>query len=98
MSNLKQLTLILPSLYFKNNSLGNIVKILGENYFYHLSQELDANILRLVKKKAFFPMSIAIALEFLMKFYLAKKHFLTNREISDEDKIKKKKCYDLESI
>ena len=43
-------------------------------------------------------MSIAIALEFLMKFYLAKKHFLTNREISDEDKIKKKNCYDLESI
>ena len=43
-------------------------------------------------------MSIAIALEFLMKFYLAKKHFLTNREISDEDKIKKKKSYDLESI
>ena len=30
-------------------------------------------------------MNIAIALEFLMKFYLEKKNFLTNREISYED-------------
>ena len=61
------------------------MKILGENYLCYLSQELDDNILHSVKKKGFFPMNIAITLEFLMKFYLTKINFLTNHEINGED-------------
>ena len=46
---------ICNSVHFLNNSLNNLVRNLGENDFYHLSQESEANTLYLVKKKGFFP-------------------------------------------
>ena len=42
------------NVYFLNNSLDNLVKKLGGNDFYHLSQEFDANVLVLLKKKGIF--------------------------------------------
>ena len=45
---------IMP-LHFKNNILGNLVKNIGENDFYHLSQEFNADALDLVSKKELFP-------------------------------------------
>ena len=43
----------IDSLRFINNSLANLVKNLGENEIYHLSQELDTNVSNLLKKKIF---------------------------------------------
>ena len=49
------LLVFIDRVLFLNNSLDNLVKNLKENDFYHLSQELNANVLGLVKKKGFFP-------------------------------------------
>ena len=38
------------SVHFLNNVLNNLVKDLGKNYFHHLSQEFNANVLDLLKK------------------------------------------------
>ena len=46
--------LCIDSVHFLNNSLDNLVRNLGENDFYHLCQEFDANVLDLCKKKGFF--------------------------------------------
>ena len=43
--------LFIDSIYFLNNSLDNLVKNLCENDFDHLSQEFNANLLDLFKKK-----------------------------------------------
>ena len=40
---------------FLINSLDKLVKNFGENDFYHLSQEFNANVSYLVKKKRIFP-------------------------------------------
>ena len=39
--------------HFLNNSLDSLVKNVGNNDFYHLSKELNANVLDLHKKKGF---------------------------------------------
>ena len=39
--------------HFLNNSLDNLVKNLGKNKFNHLSQEFNAKVLDLLKKKSF---------------------------------------------
>ena len=49
------LLVFIDRVLFLNNSLDNLVKNLKENDFYHLSQELNANVLGFVKKKGFFP-------------------------------------------
>ena len=46
------LSLIDPS--FLNNSIDNFPKNLGENDFYHMSQEFNANALDLFRKKGLF--------------------------------------------
>ena len=48
------------SVFFINNSLDSLVKNLGKNYFHHLRQEFNPNVLNLLKKKFFFPMTIGI--------------------------------------
>ena len=35
---------------FLNNSLDNLAKNSGKNYFYHLNQKFNANVLDLLKK------------------------------------------------
>ena len=61
---------------FLNNSRDNLVKNLGEIDFYHLSQEVNAIILDLIKKKAFFPITIVITLKNLKKAYLVNVSFI----------------------
>ena len=52
MSNLKRINPGLPLIFIgKLLSWDNSVKSLGENDFYNLSQEFDANVLHLVKQK-----------------------------------------------
>ena len=46
------------SIHFLDNSFDDLVANLDENYFYHLSQKFNANVLDLLKKKWFFPISI----------------------------------------
>lgn len=64
------------STHFLNNSLGNLVKNLGENYFYHVSWDFNINVLDLVNEKGFYPISSAIVLKNSKKVYLEKIHFL----------------------
>lgn len=64
------------SAHFLNNSLGNLVKNLGENYFYHVSWDFNINVLDLVNEKGFYPISSAIVLKNSKKVYLEKIHFL----------------------
>ena len=65
----------IDTIHFLNNSLGSLVKSLGENDFYNLSQKFNANILDLVKKKEFFPITTRIVLKNLTKIYLVKINF-----------------------
>ena len=64
------------SLYFLNGSLDNLVKDSGENGFYYQSQELEANILDIVKEKKLFPFTIGIALKNPRKIYLPRMDFI----------------------
>ena len=50
------------SVHFLNNLLDSLVKKLGENDFCHLCQEFNANVLQLLQKKLFWPMTTGIAL------------------------------------
>ena len=43
------LLVFIDSVHFLNNSLDNLVKKLGENDFYHLSQEFNTNVLDIIK-------------------------------------------------
>ena len=43
----------IDSIHFLHNLLDNLVKNLGENDFYHVSQEFNANALDLLKKRIF---------------------------------------------
>ena len=67
---------MIDSVYFVNNSLGNLVKKLEKNDIYHLSQEVNANILNLLKRKDFFPLATGMTLKTSMKAYLAKINFI----------------------
>ena len=77
----KSITLPLPlvfidSVRFLSHSLEILVKNLGENDFYHLSQEFNANVLDSIKKKGFFLMTTEKFLKNLRKVYLAKIKFI----------------------
>ena len=63
------------SVHFLNNSLDNLVRNLGENDFYHLCQEFDANVLDLCKKKGFFLLDYCDSLK-NSKTYLEKINFI----------------------
>ena len=65
----------IDSVRFLNNSLDSLVKSLEQNEFYHLSQEFNANVLDLLKKKGFFSMTTGKALKNSKKAYLAKINF-----------------------
>ena len=54
---------LIDRVHFLNNYFDNSVKSLAENDFYHLSQEYNANLLDLLKKKDYFPMTTGIALK-----------------------------------
>ena len=41
--------------HFLSSSLVSLVKNLGKNYFKYLSQEIDNNVLDLIKQKGFYP-------------------------------------------
>ena len=66
----------IDSAHFLNNSLGNLVKNLGENYFYHVSWDFNINVLDLVKEKGFYPIGTGIILKNSEKVYLEKIHFV----------------------
>lgn len=68
--------LFIDSLRFLSHSLQILVKNLGENNFYHLSQEFHANVLDSIKKKGFFLMTTEKFLKNLRKVYLAKIKFM----------------------
>lgn len=53
---------------------------MGENDFYHPSQEFDGNVFDnvLVKKNGFFPMDSGVALKRLKKTYSAKINFIVH--------------------
>ena len=69
---------------FLNNSLKNLMKKLRKKDYDLVSQEFNAGMLGLVKKKEFFPQTTRRALKELKKVYLAKL-ILYFIEISDED-------------
>ena len=95
------------SAYFLNNSLENLVKNLGKNELYHLSQNFNANVLDLFKKIEIIPFGYWVNFEKIKeglsitdKLY----NLLNNHEISDENfehvlkvweafKMKTKKAY-----
>lgn len=58
--------------------MGSLVKSLGENDFYNLSQKFNANILDLAKKKEFFPINTRIVLKNLTNIYLVKTDFIVH--------------------
>ena len=64
------------SVHFLNNSLDNLDKNLGENDFYCLSQEFNANELALLKNNRFFSVTTAIALKKSKKAYVVKISFI----------------------
>ena len=49
--NLGILSVFIDSIHFLNNSLESLVKILGENDFYHLQQEFEASLSDIFRKK-----------------------------------------------
>ena len=89
---------------FLNNSRDNLVKNLGEIDFYHLSQEVNAIILDLIKKKSIFPYHYCDNFEKFKeglpskcKFYNA----LTNCEINDknyEDVLNVRKAFKMNTM
>ena len=62
--------------HFLNNSSDNLVKRLGENDFYHPSQEFNTKILDLLTKKDFYLITTGIALKNSKKAYPAKINFI----------------------
>ena len=46
---------IIDSFQFLSSSLDRFIKNLGKNYFKHLSQEFDSEVIDLVKQKGFGP-------------------------------------------
>ena len=66
----------IDSVRFLSHSLEILVKNLGENDFYHLSQEFHANVLDSIKKNGFFLMTTEKFLKNLRKVYLAKIKFI----------------------
>ena len=78
----------IDSIHFLNNLLDNLVKNLGENDFNHLSQEFNANVLDLLKKKGFFVYFYGDSFEKFKEGFPTKDKFyntLTNRAISDKN-------------
>lgn len=61
---------------FLKNLLENLVKQVGENAFYHLSQNSNTNAIDLDKKRIFFPVTFRIAWEKLSNVYIPKRNFI----------------------
>ena len=64
-----------------------MVKNLGENVFYHLSQEFNSNVLYLLNKNRFFPYDYWDSFEKFKKGLPRKNKFsnaLTNNFVSDK--------------
>ena len=58
----------IDSIHFSNSTLDNSAKFLGKNDYHHVSQEFDADVLHLVKKKIFFLVTTGTPLKNLRKF------------------------------
>ena len=68
--------------------MDNLIKYLGENYFYHRSHEFNANILDLHMKKGFFSNGCWDSFKKFIEVLTSKAKFrdtLTNREIRDKN-------------
>ena len=48
--------------------MDNLVKNLVQNEFYHVSEEFEADVLDLTKKKGFFPLNNGVALKNWKRF------------------------------
>ena len=69
-------SIFINSFQFLSSSLGSLVKNLGQIDFKHLSQEIDSEVLDLVKKSPeFISMNICMISDSLMKYCLAKSSF-----------------------
>ena len=82
------LLVFIDSILFKNNSLNDLDKNLGENEFYHLSQDFNANTLDLVMEKGYFPYTGCNSCEKFMEGLPSKEKFyksLINHAISDKN-------------
>ena len=76
----------IDSFQFSSSSLDSLVKNLRKNYFKYLSQELDNNVLGLVKQKASYPYEYMSDSEKFKEELPNKEKFyssLTDRKISD---------------
>ena len=77
----------IDSVHFSNNSIENLAKNLEENDFQNLSEEFNAKVLDLVKKKIFFPYDYWDTFKTFKEGLPCKDKFynsLTNRAISDK--------------
>ena len=78
----------MDSVHFFNISLDNLIKNLGENDFYLLNQEFNADLLDLLKQKGFFLMTTRTALKKIKDGLLSKDKFfyaLTGSAFSDKN-------------
>ena len=76
------------SFQFPSSSLDSLVKNLSKNDFKHLGQELDSNVLDLVKQKGFYPYEYMRDFKKLKGELPRKEKFyslLTDRKISDKE-------------
>ena len=76
------------SFYFLCSSLDSLIKNLGKDYFKHLSQEFDDNILDLVKQKGFYLYEYMSDFEKFKEELSSKERFYnswTDRKISDKE-------------
>ena len=78
----------IDSFQFLDSSLDSLVKNLGKNDLKYLSQEIDNNVLDLVKQKGFYPYEYMSDFEKFKEELPSKEKFhssLNNRKISDND-------------
>ena len=76
------------SFHFPCSSLDSLIKNLGKDYFKHLSQEFDDNILDLVKQKGFYLYKYMSDFEKFKEELSSKERFYnswTDRKISDKE-------------
>ena len=66
----------IDSFQFLSSSLDSLGRNLGKHDFKYLSQELDNNVLDLVKQKGFYPYEYMSDFEKLKNNYQAKKRFI----------------------
>ena len=66
----------IDSVHFLNKSSDHLVKNLGENDFYHLNLEFNANVWNLLEKKGFPLVTTGITLKNSKRAYPAKIYFI----------------------